>query len=133
MIELAENRYGKSRVRLMKVTRHSYGQDLSEWTVQVLLKGDFESAHLDGDNRKILPTDTMKNTVYSLARSSKATTMEGYARELADFLLKRNPQVTSVSIRVESVMWKRLTVDGEPHPSAFMRGSGELQTTLVEC
>jgi urate oxidase len=29
-------------------------------------------------------------------------------------------------------MWKRLTVDGEPHPSAFMRGSGERQTTSVE-
>ncbi|WP_433973657.1 factor-independent urate hydroxylase [Tunturiibacter lichenicola] len=132
MIELAENRYGKSRVRLMKVTRHEYGHDLREWTVQVLLRGDFNTAHLDGDNSKILPTDTMKNTVYSLARTSKATSMEEYAKELADFLLGRNPQVESVSIRIESTLWKRLTVDGEPHPSAFMRGSNELQTTSVE-
>jgi urate oxidase len=124
MIELAENRYGKSRVRLMKVTRHDHGNDLREWTVQVLLKGDFDSAHLHGDNSKILPTDTMKNTVYSIARSSNATTMEDYAKELTDFLLGRNPQV-------ESTLWKRLTADGKPHPSAFMRGSGELQTTSV--
>jgi urate oxidase len=132
MIELAENRYGKSRVRLMKVTRHPYGHDLHEWTVQVLLKGDFGTAHLDGDNSKILPTDTMKNTVYSLARSSKATSMEEYAKELVDFLLKRNPQVSSTSVRIESTMWKRLTVDGEPHPTAFMHGSDELRTTTVE-
>jgi urate oxidase len=132
MIELAENRYGKSRVRLMKVTRNDQGQDLREWTVEVLLKGDFDSAHLRGDNSKILPTDTMKNTVYSIARSSKATAMEDYAKELADFLLGRNSQVDSASIRVESTLWKRLTVDGRPHPSAFMRGSGELQTTSVE-
>ena len=132
MIELAENRYGKSRIRLMKVTRHPHGNDLREWTVQVLLKGDFDTAHLDGDNSKILPTDTMKNTVYSLARISKATSMEEYAKELADFLLERNPQVESASIRIESTLWKRLTVDGEPHPSAFMRGSNELQTTSVE-
>jgi urate oxidase len=132
MIELAENRYGKSRVRLMKVTRHGNNHDLREWTVQVLLKGDFDTAHLHGDNSKILPTDTMKNTVYSIARSSKATAMEDYAKELADFLLGRNPQVASVSVRVESTMWKRLTVDGKPHPSAFMRGSGELQLTTVE-
>ena len=132
MIELAENRYGKSRVRLMKVTRDDHGHNLREWTVQVLLKGDFKSAHVDGDNSKILPTDTMKNTVYSIARSSKATAMEDYAKELADFLLGRNPQVASVSIRVESTLWKRLSVDGKPHPSAFMRGSGELQTTSVE-
>ena len=132
MIELAENRYGKSRVRLMKVTRHDHGHDLREWTVQVLLKGDFDSAHLHGDNSKILPTDTMKNTVYSIARSSKATTMEDYAKELADFLLDRNPQVESASIRIESTLWKRLTIEGKPYPSAFMRGSGELQTTSVE-
>jgi urate oxidase len=132
MIELAENRYGKSRVRLMKVTRNGDNHDLREWTVQVLLKGDFDTAHLDGDNSKILPTDTMKNTVYSIARSSKATAMEDYAKELTDFLLRRNPQVSSVSVRVESTMWKRLIVDGKPHPSAFMRGSGELQLTNVE-
>jgi urate oxidase len=132
MIELAENRYGKSRVRLMKVTRNDQGHDLREWAVQVLLKGDFDSAHRQGDNSKILPTDTMKNTVYSIARNSKATAMEDYAKELADFLLGRNLQVESASIRVESTLWKRLTVDGKPHPSAFMRGSDELQTTSVE-
>src|SRR5258708_18493842 len=132
MIELAENRYGKSRVRLMKVTRHDHGHDLREWTVQVLLKGDFNTAHLHGDNSKILPTDTMKNTVYSIARSSKATAMEDYAKELADFLLGRNPQVESASIRIESTLWKRLTVDGKPHPSPFMLGSAELPTTSVE-
>ena len=132
MIELAENRYGKSRVRLMKVTRHPNGHDLREWTVQVLLKGDFDSAHLDGDNSKILPTDTMKNTVYSLARISKATSMEDYAKELTDFLLGRNPQASSASVRIEATMWKHLTVDAKPHPSAFMRGSNELQTTSVE-
>lgn len=131
MIELAENSYGKSRVRLMQVTRGPKGNDLREWTVQVLLTGDFDSAHYDGDNSKILPTDTMKNTVYFVARRSKAAAMEDYARELAEFLLSRNPQVSSVSVAIEGVMWKRMAVDGKPHPTSFLRGSGELQTTTV--
>ena len=132
MIALAENRYGKSRVRLMKVTRHPHGHELREWTVQVLLEGDFDTAHVDGDNSKILPTDTMKNTVYSLARNSKATSMEAYAKELVDFLLGRNPQVSSAEVQIASTLWKRLTIDGKPHPSAFMHGSDERQTTHVE-
>jgi len=131
MIELAENRYGKSRVRLMKVTRGPEGNGLREWTVQVLLTGDFDSAHSDGDNSKILPTDTMKNTVYFVARNSSASSMEDYAKELVDFLLGRNPQVSAVSVAVESTIWKRMTVDGTPHPTSFMRGSGEVQTTTV--
>ena len=96
MIELAENRYGKSRVRLMKVTRHAHGHDLREWTVQVLLRGDFESAHVEGDNSKILAD--RHDEEYGLldrAQSSQATSMEEYAKELIDFLLGRNPQVSS--------------------------------------
>ena len=131
MIELAENRYGKSRVRLMKVTHGPHGNDLREWTVQVLLTGDFDTAHYDGDNSKILPTDTMKNTVYSVARNSSAISMEDYAKELVDFLLRRNAQVASATVWVEGASWKRLTVDGKPHPTSFMRGSGEVQTTTV--
>lgn len=131
MIELAENRYGKTRVRLMKVTRTAEGNDLREWTVEVLLAGDFADAHYDGDNSKILPTDTMKNTVYSVARRSTATSMEEYAKELIDFLLQRNAQVASASVTVESTMWKRLTIDGKPHPTSFMRGSGEQQIATV--
>jgi urate oxidase len=131
MIELAQNCYGKSRVRLMKVTRSPKGNEMREWTVQVLLTGDFDTAHYEGDNSKILPTDTMKNTVYSVARRSSAISMEDFAKELVDFLLGRNPQVSLVSVAVEGTMWKRLTVDGKPHPTSFMRGSGEVQTTTV--
>ena len=134
---LRSNRYGKSRVRLMRLTKHvaqngreAY-HDLDEWTVQILLTGDFESAHTQGDNSKILPTDTMKNTVYFVARESKADSMEDYARELIDYILTRNSQVSSAEVNIESTLWKRLQIDGQPFPTAFMRGSDERQTTTV--
>jgi len=129
--KLATNRYGKSRVRLMRVTRHDSHHDVDEWTVQILLTGDFESAHVDGDNSKILATDTMKNTVYFVARESTADSMEAYALDLIDYILPRNPQVSSAEVVIESTLWKRLTVDGTPFPTAFMRGSEERQTTTV--
>jgi urate oxidase len=129
--KLTSNRYGKSRVHLMRVTRHDTHHDLDEWTVEVLLTGDFETAHTLGDNSRILPTDTMKNTIYFIARQSKAESMEDYAKELIDFLLYRNPQITRVEVSLESHLWKRLTVDGQPYPTAFMHGSDERQTTTV--
>ena len=129
--KLASDRYGKSRVRVMRVTRHESHHDLDEWTVQILLTGDFETAHTVGDNSKILPTDTMKNTVYFVAHRSKAESIEDYAKELIDFLLSRNPQVSSAEVVIESHLWKRLTVDGQPHPTAFMHGSAERQTARV--
>jgi urate oxidase len=129
--KLAGNRYGKSRVRLMRVTKHESHHDLDEWTVQILLTGDFDTAHTVGDNSKILPTDTMKNTAYFVARQSKAASMEDYAKELVDFLLSRNPQVTVVEVAIESHLWKRMTIEGQPYPTAFMHGSDERQTATV--
>jgi urate oxidase len=125
------NRYGKSRVRLMRLTKFFSHHDLDEWTVQLLLTGDFTTAHTLGDNSHILPTDTMKNTVYFVARESKANSMEAYAQELVDYILTHNPQVSAAEVTIESTLWKRLTVDGQPFPTAFMRGSDERQTTIV--
>jgi urate oxidase len=126
---LAENRYGKSRVRLVRVKRHPDRHDFCEWTVQILLRGDFESCFTDGDNSKILPTDTMKNTVYSLSRKSPATCMEDFAKELVDFLLSRNPQVSEAEVAISEKAWDHVVAGGKPHPTTFVQSSGERQTT----
>ena len=133
MIALAENSYGKSSVRVMKVKRSGPLHTVKEWKVEVLLSGDFETCFTAGDNSAILPTDTMKNTVYSRARESKAECLEDFALELADFFLKRNPQVERVEINIASTAWENALVEGKPHPSTFIRGSSEAQTTAVTC
>jgi urate oxidase len=131
MATLGENRYGKSRVRVMKVVRHATHHDMKEWNVRVLLHGDFETCFTVGDNSKILPTDTMKNTVYYLARESSATTLEDFATELVDYLLANNPQVTKASAEIEEKNWNHLPVDGAPHPTTYKLGGAELHTTEV--
>ncbi len=132
MAKLGENRYGKSRVRLSRITRHGDRHEFNEWNVCVLLHGDFESSFTAADNSKILPTDTMKNTVYSIARDSNAATIEQFATELGDFLLKNNPQVSKVSVEIEERAWERLVVDGTPDATTFRLGGPELQTVRAE-
>jgi urate oxidase len=128
---LAENSYGKSSVRVVKVKRDGPLHTLKEWKVEVLLFGDFETCFTVGDNSEILPTDTMKNTVYSRARESSAECIEDFGKELAEFFLGRNPQVGRVSINIASVPWEHVVSHGKPHPSTFVRGTGESQTTTV--
>lgn len=132
MAKLGENRYGKSRVRLSRITRTADQHDFNEWTVSVLLHGDFESSFTEADNSKILPTDTMKNTVYSIARGSSAAAIEEFAMELGDYLLSNNPQVSKASIEIEEKNWKRLKVGGELDATTFRLGGPELQTAHAE-
>ena len=128
MAKLGENRYGKSRVRLSRITRHGDRHDFNEWTVQVLLEGDFETSFTEADNSKLLPTDTMKNTVYSMARASNAETIEAFAMELGDYLLVNNPQVSGACVEVEEKAWERVIVDGAAEATTFKLGGPEVQT-----
>src|SRR5579875_1045489 len=130
-VHLASHRYGKSRVRLMRVTRHASHHDIDDWTIEVMLTGDFTEVFTAGDNTRIVATDTMKNTVYFLARQSRAQNIEAFAQELINFLLDRNPQVTAAEVYIRSHLWKRLAIEGGPYPTAFMKGSEEVQTTQV--
>jgi len=131
MARLGENRYGKSRVRLSRITRHGDRHDFQEWTVQVLLRGNFDTSFTAADNSKVLPTDTMKNTVYSVARGSRAATIEEFGMELGDYLLSNNPQVSGVSVEVDEKSWQRMLVDGKPEPTTFKLGGPEAQTAHV--
>ena len=131
MASLGENRYGKSRVRLSRITRRGDVHEFNEWTVRVLLHGAFEPSFTSADNSCILPTDTMKNTVYSIARGSQAATIEAFAMELGDYLLGNNPQVAKVSVEVDEMSWERLQVDGAPEDTTFKMGGPEVQTVLA--
>ncbi len=132
MMTLAENRYGKSQVRVVKVKRHADRQhDCREWSVDILLEGDFESCFVAGDNSKILPTDTMKNAVYSLARSSSADCVEDFGRELVVFFLDRNPQVSAARVTLSEKTWEHLQIGGKPHPTTFVQSSSECQTAEI--
>ena len=101
--------------------------------MRVLLQGDFESISTAADNSKILPTDTMKNTVYSIARgSTSSATIEEFALELGDYLLANNPQVSKASVEIEEKCWERLVVDGIAEATTFKLGGPELQTVHAE-
>jgi len=132
MARLGENQYGKSRVRLSRITRAGDRHTFQEWNVRVLLRGDFETSFTLADNSKVLPTDTMKNTVYSLARESRATAIEEFAMELGDYLLENNSQVSSVVVDISERAWRPMIIRGEPEPHTFKLEGPELETTHAE-
>lgn len=128
MARLGENRYGKSRVRMSRITRHADHHEFNEWTVRVLLEGDFETSFTAADNSKILPTDTVKNTVYFIGRNSKATTIEEFAMEIGDYLLPNNPQASGVLVEIEEKSWEHMIVDGAPDATTFKLNGPEVNT-----
>jgi urate oxidase len=128
--ELGENRYGKSRIRLVTVRRDGDRHDLRDLTVDISLEGDFEAAHISGDNTNLVATDTMKNTVYAFAKDRLTGSPEAFGLEVARHL-GAGPQVTKAIVSLHEHAWSRIEVEGRPAPDAFLRSGAATRTAVV--
>ena len=124
-IVLGQNNYGKSEVRLVKVKRDTGRHELRDLTVDVALEGDFEAAYVRGDNTGLLATDTMRNTVYALAKDHLTGSIEEFGLKLVAHFLEASPTVGRVRVRIAEHPWNRIEANGRGHEHSFVRGSGE--------
>src|SRR3954452_7615600 len=122
-MKLIANRYGKARVRVMKILRDGPQHTIKEIDVTALLTGDFAAAYTSGDNRKVVATDTIKNTVNVLAKEHLGEEIERFGQTLAQHFLQRYEQVESANIEITSKQWDRMQINGAPHEHSFRAGS----------
>jgi len=130
-IVLSHAEYGKSEIRLVKVTRRRHGHDLRDLTVGVKLEGDFDAAYVDADNSGLLATDTMRNAVYALAKDRPIDPIESFGRRLVDHFLGAGPGVTRARVDIAEHPWTRLEIGGRPHEHAFQRAGGGNRVATV--
>lgn len=130
-IKLGKNTYGKNAVNLSKIIRHPEYHEFRQISVNVVLEGDFETAHTRGDNTKILPTDTQKNTVYALAKEHFVSSIESFGLYLANYFISNNPPISQVRIEITEHNWKRMHFDGAYHAHAYCSGGNEKHTAVI--
>lgn len=130
-VVLAAHSYGKSSVRLTKVTRRNDRHELIEWSVDVRLDGDFADSYTDGDNRKVVATDTMRNRVYVLASQREFGSPEEFGIQYTGEFLKDYPQVEAATVEIRQASWQRIKSRGEPHPHSFVGGCAGQRTCSI--
>ena len=128
---LADSAYGKSGVRLVQVTRRGDRHDLRDLTLAIRFEGDYDASYVDGDNRDVLPTDTMKNTVYAFAARGPCEEPEAFGLCLAEHFLERNPKLHRVTIDMAEHLWRRIEVGGRESGHSFLRQGPEKRTAQV--
>jgi urate oxidase len=130
-IKLGLNAYGKNAVNLSRIIRHKNQHEFRQISVNVSLEGDFETAHTIGDNTKILPTDTQKNTVYALAKEHFTSSIEAFGLVLSQHFKSNNPQVSKTKIEITEYCWHRMVIDGIAHSHSFINGGSEKHITSI--
>ncbi|UNK46108.1 factor-independent urate hydroxylase [Arthrobacter sulfonylureivorans] len=125
-VVLGPNQYGKAEVRLVKITRETDRHQIQDLNVTSQLHGDFEQAHVAGDNAHVVATDTQKNTVYALARDGVGTPEEFLLR-LGRYFTGRFDWITGGRWSAEQYFWDRIN----DHDHAFSRNKSEVRTAVV--
>jgi urate oxidase len=129
---LGHNRYGKSGIRLVRVTRGGDRHELVDLTVDVALEGDFAATHLTGDNAAVLPTDTMRGTVYAFAGEEPVGEPEAFGLRLAGHFVQSVPAATRARVHLVQHPLVRIEAAGVPHPHAFAgTGAGRRTATVT--
>src|SRR5687767_5671408 len=116
---LAHNSYGKSAVCLTKVVRNGPLHELFEIEADIQLEGDFAAAYAEGDNRNVIATDTIKNTVYVVAKERAFDSVEQFALILARHFLATYAHVAQATVELKQALYNRIVVNGRPHAHAF--------------
>jgi urate oxidase len=130
-VALTNHAYGKSQIRLTRVTRRADRHDLKELCVAVRLEGDFAASYLAGDNSSIVATDTMKNIVYVLAKRHGVGAIESFGETVARHFVQTYAQVRAATADLVEQSWQPIVVDGRDHPHAFIADTCEKRTAAV--
>jgi urate oxidase len=131
MTILGTNQYGKAEVHMVTVTRDGERHSIRDLLVGITLSGDLVDVHTTGDNSHAVPTDTQKNTVFAFAKEQPVGAIEEFALRLGRHFINEFAPITRARVRIESVGWERIELDGKPHDHAFRAAGSEKRVAIT--
>lgn len=132
MPRLSSARYGKDNVRVFKRDKLADGtEEVTELTVCCLLEGEIEESYTKADNKPVVATDSIKNTIFIKAKEYPINPIEQWAAMLGQHFLDTYPHISVANVDIVKHKWSRMIVDGKPHPHSFHRDGDDKRTVAA--
>lgn len=80
----------------------------------------------------IVATDSVKQTIYILAKQNPVTPPELFGSILGTHFITRYNHIHSAKAKIVTHRWTRMNFDGKPHPHSFYKDSDETRTVEVD-
>ncbi|KII84316.1 hypothetical protein PLICRDRAFT_95300 [Plicaturopsis crispa FD-325 SS-3] len=138
---LAHARYGKDKVRVLRVVRDGKTHHIVEYNVTALLEGNIDTSYTQADNSVVVATDSIKNITYYLAKTSPhILSPERFALHLGTHLVSKYAHIHKAFITIEQLRWTRIPIDAQGHlvdgaqghPHSFFRDGDDKRFVKVE-
>jgi urate oxidase len=132
-MKLIQHHYGKARVRVLKVFRAGAQHSIKELDVQLMLQGDFDASFTKADNRVVVATDSMRNTINVLAKQKLGADTQAFGLVLGEHFLKTYKHVSRVEVSLAEHCWRRINVKGKPHAHSFSEQGAARSIAKIVC
>src|SRR5947207_12513645 len=105
---------------LLRLHRRGNRHDERDITVAIRFEGEYTESYTSADNRGVLPTDTMKNTVYAIAGRDGVGEPEAFGLAVSHHFLAQNPRLRRVAVDLTDHFWSRISVGAHDCGQAFV-------------
>jgi urate oxidase len=115
--------YGKGMVKVAKVIKKADGvDDFKEFIVDIQLYGKLLiDSFRQPSNALVVPTDTMKNTVYVLAKKYPMNNPVEFGIDITNHFIQKYAHITKVHVEIHEAVWRRILIsDGSEHTHGFV-------------
>jgi urate oxidase len=88
--------------------------------------------YTDGNNSRLVTTDSIKNTVNILAKENPVTPPELFASIVGTHMTTFYPHIHKSTVSIVVHRWSRMVIDGKPHPHSFLRDGTDTRNVMAE-
>ncbi|XP_025027323.1 uricase-like [Python bivittatus] len=131
-VQYVNSEYGKNAVRILYVRREGKIHCIKELSISVHIRLNTVDEYLNADNSRVIPTDTIKNTIEALAKCNGIRTIEEFGLDICKHFIKTFCHVVYCNAFIQEVPWQRLEKDCTPHAHAFLYSSEGIRFCEVE-
>ena len=129
---LIKNRYGKGRVRVMRIHRDGERHEVSQLNVKAMIEGDFAPRLYAWRQFDLGLAPTPSRTSSTSSRGKiPALCTEEFCQVLAQKYLTPIRRSTPSAVTAHETKWSRLSFGGKPHPHSFVLDSNGKPTVDV--
>ncbi|HET8568701.1 MAG TPA: urate oxidase, partial [Candidatus Limnocylindria bacterium] len=103
-----EIRYGKAEVSVYRAHPGAERPLFAALVDVTVLGEEFLASYTEGDNTRVVATDSMKNFIHAMALEHEGATLESFAAFLGRRFLGTYPQIEALRVAVREVAFARV-------------------------
>jgi urate oxidase len=89
-------------------------------------------SYTKADNNVVVATDSIKNTIYILAKQNPVNPPEVFGSVIGNHFIEKYKHIHGAKVHIITHRWTRMTIDGKPHPHSFFRDGNETRDVQID-